>query len=64
MPRDDGLLFLVCHHTAGIYHRDIGVRNLMANVDCKFKIIDFGLSAPTMPDFEGYVAAYPDNRYC
>jgi len=36
-----GLRFI---HRAGVYHRDLKPKNILANADCKIKICDFGLA--------------------
>ena len=35
----------------GVFHRDLTLGNVMGNVDCTFKVIDLGMSGPSMPNF-------------
>ena len=37
-------------HSAGVFHRDLKPKNILANADCKLKICDFGLARPEIGD--------------
>ncbi|KAF2309096.1 hypothetical protein GH714_000441 [Hevea brasiliensis] len=37
-------------HTAGVFHRDLKPKNILANADCKLKICDFGLARVSFND--------------
>eukprot|EP00201_Polytomella_parva_P020388 CAMPEP_0175039326 /NCGR_PEP_ID=MMETSP0052_2-20121109/500_1 /TAXON_ID=51329 ORGANISM="Polytomella parva, Strain SAG 63-3" /NCGR_SAMPLE_ID=MMETSP0052_2 /ASSEMBLY_ACC=CAM_ASM_000194 /LENGTH=985 /DNA_ID=CAMNT_0016301123 /DNA_START=252 /DNA_END=3206 /DNA_ORIENTATION=- len=37
-------------HKAGVVHRDLKPKNILANADCKLKICDLGLARPYLPN--------------
>ena len=47
--------------SAGIHHRDITAKNIMAYTDCRFKVIDFGMAAPaeSLKTKEAIPSEYP-----